>query len=75
MSDDKESKTEPASDKKVGEAITQGNIPFSREAPVFASILGLLIFLVYVARDQGAPLVRGSLSGRDSARGRDSLPR
>ncbi|MBP1178205.1 flagellar biosynthesis protein FlhB [Methylobacterium sp. PvR107] len=58
MSDDKESKTEPASDKKVGEAITQGNIPFSREAPVFASILGLLIFLVFVARDQGVPFVR-----------------
>ena len=58
MSDDKESKTEPESDKKVGEAITQGNIPFSREAPVFASILGLMIFLVFVARDQGVPFVR-----------------
>lgn len=55
---DKESKTEPASDKKMGEAITQGNTPFSREAPVFASILGLLIFLVFVARDQGVPLIR-----------------
>ncbi|WP_342108170.1 flagellar biosynthesis protein FlhB [Methylobacterium sp. SI9] len=58
MADDKESKTEAASDKKISEAIAQGNIPFSREAPVFASILGLLLFLVFVARDQGVPLLQ-----------------
>lgn len=58
MSDDKESKTEAASDKKISDAVAQGNTPFSREAPVFASILGLLIFLVFVARDQGVPFVR-----------------
>jgi flagellar biosynthesis protein FlhB len=58
MSDDKESKTEAASDKKISDAIAQGNTPFSREAPVFASILGLLIFFAFVARDQGVPFVR-----------------
>lgn len=58
MSDDKESKTEAASGKKISDAIEQGNIPFSREAPIFASILGMLLFLVYVARDQGVPFVR-----------------
>lgn len=58
MSDDKESKTETASDKKISDAIAQGNIPFSREAPIFASIMGLLIFLVFVARDQSGPFVR-----------------
>ena len=58
MSDDKESKTEAASGKKISDAIEQGNIPFSREAPIFASILGMLIFLVFVARDQGVPFVR-----------------
>ncbi|SDA11357.1 flagellar biosynthetic protein FlhB [Methylobacterium sp. UNC378MF] len=58
MSDDKESKTEAASEKKISDALAQGNTPFSREAPVFASIMGLLIFLVFVVRDQGAPFVQ-----------------
>ncbi|MGU3667556.1 flagellar biosynthesis protein FlhB [Methylobacterium sp. A49B] len=58
MSEDQESKTEEASGKKISDAIEQGNIPFSREAPIFASIMGILVFLVYGARDQGAPFVR-----------------
>jgi flagellar biosynthesis protein FlhB len=58
MAEDRESKTETASEKKVTDAITQGNTPFSREAPVFASILGLLIFLVFAARDQSVALVQ-----------------
>ena len=58
MSEDKESKTEEASGKKIGDAIGQGNVPFSREVPIFASIVGLLLFLVYMARDQGGPFVR-----------------
>ncbi|MCJ2067913.1 flagellar biosynthesis protein FlhB [Methylobacterium sp. J-030] len=56
--DDKDSKTEAPSGKKISDAIAQGNIPFSREAPVLASILGLLLFLVFVARDQGVPLLQ-----------------
>ena len=56
--DDKESKTEEASGKKISDAIAQGNIPFSREAPVFASILGLLLFLVFMVRDRSVPLLR-----------------
>ena len=58
MSEDKESKTEEASGKKIGDALEQGNVPFSREVPIFASIVGLLLFLVYMARDQGGPFVR-----------------
>ncbi|KOX60695.1 flagellar biosynthesis protein FlhB [Streptomyces purpurogeneiscleroticus] len=58
MSDDKESKTEAATEKKISDAVAQGNTPFSREAPVFASIMGLLVFLVFVVRDQGAAFVR-----------------
>jgi flagellar biosynthesis protein FlhB len=58
MSEDQESKTEEASGKKISDAIEQGNIPFSREAPIFASIMGMLVFLVYGARDQGTPFVR-----------------
>lgn len=50
-SDDKESKTEAPSDKKVREAIEKGNIPFSREAPMFASFLGILLVLTFAARN------------------------
>jgi flagellar biosynthesis protein FlhB len=48
--DDKDSKTEAPSDKKVRDAIEKGNIPFSREAPLFASILGILLVLTFAAR-------------------------
>jgi flagellar biosynthetic protein FlhB len=48
--DDKDSKTEAPSDKKVREALEKGNVPFSREAPIFASILGTLLVLAFAAR-------------------------
>ncbi|WP_243374142.1 flagellar biosynthesis protein FlhB [Microvirga solisilvae] len=50
-SEDKESKTEAPSDKKVRDALEKGNIPFSREAPMFASILGILLVLTFAARN------------------------
>ena len=59
MSDeDQESKTEDATERKIREALDKGNVPFSREAPVFASILGLLIALSFVVRDGVAPLLQ-----------------
>ncbi|TXM72297.1 flagellar type III secretion system protein FlhB [Methylobacterium sp. WL69] len=58
MSDDQESKTEDATEKRVRDAVEKGDVPFSREAPVFASILGLLIALSLVVRDGTGPLVR-----------------
>lgn len=48
--EDKESKTEAPSDKKITDAIEKGNIPFSREAPMFASILGILLVLTFAMR-------------------------
>ena len=44
MSDetDKESKTEQASEKRRGDAIEKGNIPFSREAVTFGSLVAIL---------------------------------
>lgn len=48
--DDKDSKTEAPSDKKIREAVEKGNIPFSREAPLFASILGILLVLAFATR-------------------------
>lgn len=54
--EDKESKTEPATDKKIRDAIEKGNIPVSREAPIFASIVAMLIILAFVTRQNTADL-------------------
>ena len=63
MSDaaDKESKTEAPSEKKIRDAIEKGNIPFSREAPMFASILGILLVLAFATR-QNALSLTGKLT-------------
>lgn len=55
--EDKESKTEPATDKKIRDAIEKGNIPVSRELSTFASIAALLIVLVFISRQNAAVLV------------------
>lgn len=55
---DHESKTEAPTERRVREALDKGDIPFSREAPVFASILGLLLGLGLFARGQAAQLSR-----------------
>lgn len=44
---DKESKTEEASEKKISDALEKGNVPFSREATLFASLLGVLACLTF----------------------------
>lgn len=40
---DKESKTEPATEKRIREAVEKGNVPFSKEAATFASLAGILV--------------------------------
>ena len=40
---DKESKTEEPTEKKMRDALEQGNVPYSREAATLASLLGILI--------------------------------
>jgi flagellar biosynthetic protein FlhB len=45
--DDKDSKTEDPTEKKVSDAFDRGNVPFSREVPAFASVLGALLFIVF----------------------------
>jgi flagellar biosynthetic protein FlhB len=40
---DKDSRTEEPTEKKIRDAIERGNVPFSREAAVLASLLGILI--------------------------------
>ncbi len=44
---DKESKTEDPTEKKIRDAAEKGNVPFSREAPIFASILAAFTYLVF----------------------------
>ncbi len=68
MSDDQESKTEDATEKRIRDAVEKGDVPFSREAPVFASILGLLIALSLVVREGTAPLVRDLMTFIDHPR-------
>ncbi|MDX3926395.1 MAG: flagellar biosynthesis protein FlhB [Shinella sp.] len=44
---DKDSKTEAPSEKKIRDAAEKGNTPFSREVPVFASTVAIYLFLVF----------------------------
>lgn len=56
---DKESKTEEASEKKISDALEKGNVPFSREATLFASLLGILVSLSFFAGPQTRLLSEG----------------
>lgn len=49
--EDKESKTEQASEKKIRDAVEKGNLPFSKEAPIFATLLAVLVFAMFFAYD------------------------
>eukprot|EP01034_Spumella_vulgaris_P006349 gene6349-8086_t len=62
MSDDqdKDSKTESPSEKKISDAADKGNLPFSREATTFASTVAIYIFFVFFLAD-GAGTVAEAL--------------
>lgn len=49
---DKDSKTEEATEKKIRDALEKGQVPFSKEVPLFASILAFLIFTLFFAYDR-----------------------
>ncbi|WEX08296.1 flagellar biosynthesis protein FlhB [Chelativorans sp. AA-79] len=53
---DKESKTEEATEKKVRDSIEKGQLPFSKEAPALASFLAILVFAIFFAEGQAAEL-------------------
>jgi flagellar biosynthetic protein FlhB len=44
---DKDSKTEAPTQKRYNEAAEKGNVPFSREITVFASTLGIYVYLIF----------------------------
>jgi flagellar biosynthesis protein FlhB len=45
--EDKDSKTEAPTEKKIRDAAEKGNLPFSREVPIFASSLAFYCYLVF----------------------------
>jgi flagellar biosynthetic protein FlhB len=47
-SSDQDSKTEEPTEKKVRDALEQGNIPVSREAPIFASMAALMVIQTFL---------------------------
>ncbi|BCH30976.1 flagellar biosynthetic protein FlhB [Mesorhizobium sp. L-8-10] len=49
---DKDSKTEEATEKKIRDTIEKGQLPVSKEAPLFASFLAFLVFTLFFAYDQ-----------------------
>ena len=55
---DKESKTEEPTEKKIRDAVDKGNIPFSREVPIFASSAAILVFFVFFMPTGSAYLAR-----------------
>ncbi len=53
MSDDapdKESKTEEATEKKIRDTVDKGQLPFAKEAPVFASFVAILVFALFLVQ-------------------------
>lgn len=62
---DKESKTDEPTEKKLHDAVERGNVPISREAAVFASVAAMLIIAAFVARATSGTIAGqlGSLLG------------
>lgn len=48
-SEDKDSKTEEATEKKIRDSLDKGQTPFSRETPLFASFVAILLFVFFFA--------------------------
>jgi len=55
--EDKDSKTEEPTEKKIGDAIEKGNTPVSREAPVLATFVAALLIGSFVVMDASRQLV------------------
>ena len=47
--DDKESKTELPTEKKIRDALEKGNTPFSQEVTLFATSVAILVYLIFFA--------------------------
>ncbi|WP_038035840.1 flagellar biosynthesis protein FlhB [Thermopetrobacter sp. TC1] len=58
---DKDSKTEDPTEKRIADAIEKGNVPFSREPAVLASILAMLVVAAFFI-GPGSPKLAQSLA-------------
>lgn len=56
---DPDDKTEEPTEKRLHDAIERGQFAFSREAPLFASLAGALVALLFIIPERGAGLLRG----------------
>ena len=54
---DKDSRTEQPTDKKIRDTVEKGNLPVSREAPILASLLAAMGFIVFGGKDLATTLV------------------
>ena len=59
---EKDSRTEAPTDKKIRDTVEKGNLPVSREAPILASLLAAMAFIVFAGKDLASALVT-SLQG------------
>ena len=55
---DKDSQTEEATEKHIQDAIEDGNLPVSREASIFATILSMIIVTAFVLRENAKTMVQ-----------------
>ena len=53
---DKESKTEEATEKKIRDSVEKGEVPVSKEIPAVASFVAILVFAIFFARDDAVRL-------------------
>ncbi|WP_269932431.1 flagellar biosynthesis protein FlhB [Aminobacter sp. HY435] len=56
MSEDKDSKTEEATEKKIRDTIEKGKLPVSKEIAIFTSFLAILVYAVFFAGNSIAEL-------------------
>ncbi|OQM77022.1 flagellar biosynthesis protein FlhB [Manganibacter manganicus] len=49
-SDDKDSKTEEATEKKIRDTVEKGKLPHSKETALFASFIAILVFALFYAK-------------------------
>ena len=63
---DRDSKTQEASEKKIKDTIEKGNVPVSREVPVFLSLVSILIVcsLMLSGSTAGIEQMLGSITRR-----------
>ncbi|MBV9289818.1 MAG: flagellar type III secretion system protein FlhB [Hyphomicrobiales bacterium] len=66
---DPQDKTEEPTEKRLHDAIERGQIAFSREAPLFASLAGALAALVFIIPQRGAELIAGLVGVIDDPAG------